>query len=195
MPYNKQQEKAGFLKYVFDFYKSMRSHEIKLVYEGKVTHQITKAFVSLAEAQMEENEEAVRIQRVVLHVLVEFLQNISKHADDYESGNYFYSGKGIFMVSNTMDTFRITTGNAVLTHKIKGVTEMIDRINKMDDLQLKELYMRQMREGHLSDKGGAGLGLIDVRRKTKKKIEYHTTPLSKNLSFFLLSASINKINK
>jgi len=151
MPYNKQQEKAGFLKYVFDFYKSMRSHEIKLVYEGKVTHQITKAFVSLAEAQMEENEEAVRIQRVVLHVLVEFLQNISKHADDYESGNYFYSGKGIFMVSNT--------------------------------------------EGHLSDKGGAGLGLIDVRRKTKKKIEYHTTPLSKNLSFFLLSASINKINK
>ncbi len=192
MPYNKQQEKVGFLKYVFDFYKSMRSHEIKLVYEGKVTHQITKAFISLAGAQMEENEEVARVQRIVLHVLVEFLQNISRHADDYESGNYFYSGKGIFMVSDTMDAFRITTGNAVLTNKIKGVTEMIDRINKMDELQLKELYMRQMREGRLSDKGGAGLGLIDVRRKTKKKIEYHFIPLSKTLSFFLLSATINK---
>lgn len=195
MVQNTQKQTTGFLKYVFDFYKSMRSHEIKLVYEGKVTHQITKAFISLAEAQMEENEETARVQRVVLHVLVEFLQNISRHADDYESGNYFYSGKGIFMVSDTIGAFRITTGNAVLTHKIKEVTEMIDRINKMDELQLKELYMRQMREGRLSDKGGAGLGLIDVRRKTKKKIEYHIMPLSKTLTFFLLSATINRTNK
>ncbi len=192
MAQNTQKQVTGFLKYVFDFYKSMKSHEIKLVYEGKITHQITKAFISLAEAQMEENEEAARVQRIVLHVLVEFLQNISRHADDYESGDYFYSGKGIFMVSDTMNTFRITTGNAVLTNKIKGVTEIIDRINKMDELQLKELYMRQMRKGHLSDKGGAGLGLIDVRRKTKKKIEYHFIPLSKTLSFFLLSATINR---
>lgn len=195
MVQNTQKQTTGFLKYVFDFYKSMRSHEIKLVYEGKVTHQITKAFISLAEAQMEENEETARVQRVVLHVLVEFLQNISRHADDYESGNYFYSGKGIFMVSDTIGAFRITTGNAVLTHKIKEVTELIDSINKMDELQLKELYMRQMREGRLSDKGGAGLGLIDVRRKTKKKIEYHIMPLSKTLTFFLLSATINRTNK
>ena len=45
----------GFLDFVYDFYSSMKAHEIKLVYEGKVTHQITKAFIALAEAQMEED--------------------------------------------------------------------------------------------------------------------------------------------
>ena len=192
MPYHTQKQTTGFLEYVFDFYKLMKSHEVKLVYEGKVTHQITKAFISLAEAQMEENQETVSAQRIVFHVMVECLQNISRHADDYESGNYLYSGRGILMVSNTIDAFLVTTGNAVINQKIKSITEMIDRINGMDDLRLKELYMRQMREGCLSDKGGAGLGLIDIRRKTGNKLEYHFHPLSKSLSFFLLTAKISR---
>jgi hypothetical protein len=168
----------------------MKSHEVKLVYEGKVTHQITKAFISLAEAQMEENEETASVQRVVFHVMVECLQNISRHADDCAKGNYLYSGKGIFMVCNTKDTFLITTGNAVLKDKIKAIIKMIDRINGMNDFQLKDLYMKQMREGTLSEKGGAGLGLIDIRRKTGNKLEYHFIPLSDTLSFFLLTATI-----
>ena len=31
----------GFLEFVYDFYKSMKAHEISLVYEGEITHQIT----------------------------------------------------------------------------------------------------------------------------------------------------------
>lgn len=168
----------------------MKTNEVKLVYEGKVTHQITKAFISLAEAQMEENAEAARVQRIVSHVMVECLQNISKHADDYETGNYLYSGKGVFLVSNTTDSFQVTTGNAVLKDKTKAITKLIDSINQMDDPQLKDLYMKQMREGTLSEKGGAGLGLIDIRRKTGNKLDYYFHPLSDKLSFFLLTATI-----
>jgi len=188
------QKPTGFLEFVFDFYKSMKTHEVKLVYEGKVTHQITKAFISLAEAQMEENEEAASVQRIVFHVMVECLQNISRHADDLETGNYLFSGKGIFLVSNTLDAFLITTGNAVLKDKTKAITKMLDSINEMDDSQLKDLYMKQMREGTLSEKGGAGLGLIDIRRKTGNKLDYHFLPLSDKLSFFLLTATIPRNN-
>ena len=184
------QNSTGFLEYVFDLYKSMKTNEVKLVYVGKVTHQITKAFISLAETQMEENEEVARVQRIVFHVMVECLQNISKHADVYETGNYMYSGKGVFLVSNTADAFQITTGNAVLKDKTKAITDLIDTINDMDEKQLKDLYMKQMREGTLSDKGGAGLGLIDMRRKTGNKLDYHFLPFSEKLSFFLLTATI-----
>jgi hypothetical protein len=190
MPPKADKESTSFLEYVFDLYKSMKTNEVKLVYEGKVTHQITKAFISLAEAQMEENAEAARVQRIVSHVMVECLQNISKHADDYETGNYLYSGKGVFLVSNTTDSFQVTTGNAVLKDKTKAITKLIDSINQMEDPQLKDLYMKQMREGTLSEKGGAGLGLIDIRRKTGNKLDYHFHPLSDKLSFFLLTATI-----
>jgi hypothetical protein len=180
----------GFLDFVYDFYSSMKAHEINLVYEGKVTHQITKAFIALAEAQMEEDEEASKVQRTVFHVMVECLQNISRHADEFETGETAYSGKGIFMVSNTDDAYCITTGNAINNGKIPELEEMLQQINELNVEDLKELYMKQMKEGRLSEKGGAGLGFIDIRRKTGEQLDYNFLPISESVSFFLLTTLI-----
>ncbi len=180
----------GFLEFVYDFYSSMKSHEIKLVYEGKVTHQITKAFIALAEAQMVESKEAAKVQRIVFHVMVECLQNISRHADENELGEAIFSGKGIFMVSNTDEAYCITTGNAILNEKIPGLSEMLNEINTMNAEDLKDLYVQQMREGRLSSKGGAGLGFIDIRRKTGKQLDFHFLPITDKVSFFLLTTLI-----
>ena len=43
----KRTDPKGFLEFVYEFYQSMKAHEITLVYEGEITHQITKAFTSL----------------------------------------------------------------------------------------------------------------------------------------------------
>ncbi len=180
----------GFLEFVYDFYSSMKSHEISLVYEGKVTHQITKAFIALAEAQMEENEEASKVQRTVFHVMVECLQNISRHADEYESGKAIYSGKGIFIVSNTDKAWCITTGNAIVNDKIPGLKAILEQVNALNNKDLKDLYMNQMREGRLTNRGGAGLGFIDIRRKTGEKLDYHFLPITDKVSFFLLTTLI-----
>ncbi len=181
---------SGFLEFVYDFYKSMKAHEIKLVYEGRVTQQITKAFIALAEAQMEENAEASSVQRKVFHVMVECLQNISRHADEYESGESLHTGKGIFMVSRTEQYWCVTTGNAIFIEKVRELKDMIEQINELNEDELKDLYVRQMREGRLSTKGGAGLGFIDIRRKTKKKLEYNFLPITDKVSFFLLTTYI-----
>ena len=187
-------QEKGFLEFVYDFYASMKAHEINLVYEGKVTHQITKAFIALAEAQMEENHEAAKVQRTVFHVMVECLQNISRHADENEADKSVYSGKGIFMVSSTDKAWCITTGNAIANEKIPGVEEMLKHINKLNNQDLKDLYMKQMRDGRLSDKGGAGLGFIDIRRKTGEQLDYHFLPISETVSFFLLTTLIPRNN-
>lgn len=181
---------TGFLEFVYDFYRSMKSYEIKLVYEGKVTHQITKAFIALAEAQMEEDEETLKVQRTVFHVMVECLQNISRHADEYTREEPPYSGKGIFMVSNTNDAYCVTTGNAISNEKIVDLREMLEHVNKLGKDELKHMYMKQMKEGRISTKGGAGLGFIDIRRKTGEILDYHFLPISETVSFFLLTTLI-----
>jgi len=58
--------------------------------------------------------------------------------------------------------------------------------------ELKELYKKQMKEGRLSEKGGAGLGFIDIKRKTNKELEYHFLPISDDTSFFLLTSTISR---
>ena len=73
-----QRQLSGFLEYVYEIYASMRAHEVTLVYEGEITHQLTKAFTSLAELDMAKSDEDGAVQKKVFHVMVECLQNISR---------------------------------------------------------------------------------------------------------------------
>lgn len=191
MNYDKKDVK-GFLEFVYEFYKSMKAHEITLVYEGEITHQITKAFTSLTESNMAKEDESGSVQRKVFHVMVECLQNISKHAEDFGSEDYLFSGRGIFLVSKGDNEYSVTTGNAVDNDRIEELSNMLESINRMDKDELKELYKRQMKEGRLSEKGGAGLGFIDIKRKTGKELEYHFLPINDDTSFFLLTSTISR---
>jgi len=191
----KNKKLQGFLEFVYDFYKTMKAHEITLVYEGEITHQITKAFTSLAESNMKEEAETGPVQKRVFHVMVECLQNISKHAED--NGNVedtSFSGRGIFLVSKGDQEYNITTGNIIDNRRIKELKDMLERINKLDKPGLKELYKEQIQKGKLSDKGGAGLGFIDIKRKTGKQLIYHFLPITEYTSFFLLTSSVPRVN-
>ena len=181
-----------FLEFVYEFYRSMKAHEITLVYEGEITHQITKAFTSLTESNMSKEEESGSVQRKVFHVMVECLQNISKHADDFGPEDYLFAGRGIFMVSKRETEYTVTTGNAIDNKRIEETQSMLNHINSLDKEELNELYKKQMKEGRLSDKGGAGLGFIDIVRKTGRKLDYHFLPITEHTSFFLLTSSINR---
>jgi hypothetical protein len=182
----------GFLEFVYDFYKSMKAHEITLVYEGEITHQITKAFTSLTESNMAKEAESNSVQKKVFHVMVECLQNISKHAENFGPDEYLFAGRGIFMVSRGKDEYNVTTGNVIDNSKIEELTEMLNNINSLDREGLKELYKNQMKEGRLSEKGGAGLGFIDIARKTGKKLDFHFLPVDNETSFFLLTSTISR---
>ncbi|MFP4060346.1 MAG: SiaB family protein kinase [Bacteroidota bacterium] len=187
---NKKKDMKGFLEFVYEFYKSMKAHEITLVYEGEITHQITKAFTSLTESNMAKEEESGSVQRKVFHVMVECLQNISKHANDFGTNDFLYSGRGIFLVSKGENEYSVTTGNAIDNSKIEEMKKMLEEINEMDKDELNQLYKKQIKEGRLSEKGGAGLGFIDIKRKTGRKLDYHFLPISNGASFFLLTSTI-----
>ncbi|RPH32940.1 MAG: hypothetical protein EHM93_07095 [Bacteroidales bacterium] len=182
----------GFLEFVYDFYKSMKAHEITLVYEGEITHQITKAFTSLTESNMAKEEESNTVQKKVFHVMVECLQNISKHADSFGSDDFLFAGRGIFMVSKGDIEYHVTTGNVIENAKIEELTRILDHINVLDKEGLKQLYKTQMREGRLSEKGGAGLGFIDIARKTGRKLEFHFLSIDEENSFFILTSTISR---
>lgn len=193
---NKEEKKdnVSFLEFVYDFYKSMKKHEISLVYEGEITHQITKAFTSLTESNMAKEEESNTVQKKVFHVMVECLQNISKHADEYGTNDYIFSGRGIFLVAKGADEYSVTTGNTVDNNKIPDLKKLLEQVNSLDKEELTELYKKQIKEGRLSDKGGAGLGFIDIKRKTGRNLDYHFLPINEDTSFFLLTSTISRTN-
>jgi len=182
---------SGYLNFVYDFYKTMKAKEIKIVYEGVITHQIIKAFIALSEAQMEQTGESARVQRIVFHVMVECLQNISKHACPVNN-NESEKSRGIFLVSRQTEYFCITTGNIIVSENIQKLKGALDQVNSLNRDELTELYKHQMKEGRISEKGGAGLGFIDIGRKTGNPLEYSFLNVSETHSFFVLTIRVSR---
>ena len=190
---SKPVEKKSFVEFILDFYKYMREYELSLVYEGEITQPIIKAFLSLTETKMMQQDEPGAVQRKVFHVMVECLQNVSKYSDSTIEQNYLYAGMGVFVVTRSTTEYRITTGNAMETAKIIELKSILETINNMDKDELNEAYKKQIKEGHLHEKGGAGLGFIDIRRKTGNTLSYEFMEIDEDLSFFILSSCISRI--
>lgn len=187
-------EIKGFLEFVYSFYKSMNEHRVQLVYEGEITHQITKAFTSLTETNMELEEESQSTQKKVFHVMVECLQNVGKHATCVDCDENRKDGRGTFMLCKNPDEYTITTGNIVNKSHITDMVEVLEKINSLDKDGLKQLYKQQIKEGRLSSKGGAGLGFIDIAKKTGNKLYYNFLPINDDFSFFVLTSVISRNN-
>ncbi len=185
-----------FLEFVYSFYKTMREHQVALVYEGDVTHQITKAFTSLTEANMEAQMEDPSTQKKVFHVMVECLQNLSKHAEVIggDDSAQHKDGSGIFLLSKGDDCYNVTTGNVLSKDKVPFISQMLDDINCLDKEGLKGLYKQRIKEGRLSNKGGAGLGFIDIAKKTGSKLYYNFLSINDEYSFFVFSTQISRNN-
>jgi len=183
----------GFLDYIYDFYTEMKNYEINIIYEGKITHQITKAFTALTELNLEKQEESDRVKRRVFHVMVESLQNITKHASPAGEISEKEKGRGIFVVKRGREFYTIITGNLTSNESTKELTEILDKVNSLNKDELNDLYKKQIKNGRkLSDRGGAGLGFIDIVRKTGNPIDYNIVPTEDNInSFFILGVKIN----
>jgi len=183
-------KETDFIKSVFQFYELMKSNDVSLVYEGEITHDITKAFTSLTETAMGKASESSSTQRKVFHVMVECLQNISKHAEEVEAAHK--EKRGVFLIHKDENQYGVTTGNVVTIKNINGLKEQLDLINSLDKEGLKKLHKEQMRRGSLSDKQGAGLGFIDIAKKTGNPLEYHFLEIDDKVSFFILTSRIER---
>ncbi len=183
------------LEFVYDFYLKMKRNNINLAYEGEITHEITKAFTSLTENNMIRDEDYSSVQKKVFHVMVECLQNISKHADNQFNFVSSKDGRGIFLVSKDDKEYNVTTGNVVKNEKIEELREMLEHINRLNREELNKLYKQKIREGRLSEKGGAGLGFIDIARKTGQKLIYSFIKIDDEKSFFVLTSTISRLKE
>lgn len=187
-------EGKGFLDFAYQLYKTMKTNQISLVYEGEVTQEITKTFTALTEKNLAKSAESNSVQRKVFNVMVECLQNISKHADAInKEEEESKERRGIVIISRTEEGYNIITGNVVKSVKVPELQKSLELINSLDKEGLSNLYKQQIMEGRISDKGGAGLGLIDIAKKSGEKLGYQFKEINEEVSFFILTSTIKRV--
>lgn len=181
------------MKYIYDLHRIMLKQNILLVYEGEFNQEITKSILAMAERNMDSYGESSSIKRKVFNIMVEVLQNICKHSQSYQEEIYG-KNNAIFMLGKAEQAYYITSGNPLFTYEVVSLQGRIERINAMDEGQLKEEYKRIIKTnpGELTEKGGAGLGFVDMARKSGNKLRFDFETINEELSFFSLRVTVNK---
>ncbi len=180
------------MKYIYELHQMMLEHHLILVYEGEFTQEITKSILAMAERNMDSSGEESSVKRKVFNVMVESLQNIVKHADANGSAETT-SHSAVFMIGRSEEEYVITTGNPIENQTIGVLTDKLDKVNSLDRDGLKQLYKEIIKNTEISEKGGAGLGFVDIARKSGRKLEYNFAKIDEETSFFSLTASIGRL--
>lgn len=177
------------MDFIFTLHRTMMNQNLILVYEGEFTQETTKSILAMAERNLDSSGEESAIKRKVFNVMVEALQNIVKHSDELVDGEV-RSHAAIFLIGKDKNRYSIMTGNPIRKGNVEKLTQALNHINSLDKDGLKELYKDIIKNTTISEKGGAGLGFVDMARKSGEKLEFAFPEMNSEYCFFCLKVNV-----
>ncbi len=171
----------------------MEDGKIMLSFNGEVTSDLLTSILQIMESKMENLDESPKIKKKVYNILVECLQNLYHHIDEDDTLTAANEKTALFMIRKNEDgEYSIMTGNYIANENIHLLKSKLDKINSMDKEELKDYYKEVLNNGEMSSKGGGGLGMIDIARKSGKKLDYNFKNVDERFSFFSLIVKISQ---
>ena len=170
----------------------MEKENIILSFNGVVTADFLSTVLDIMEKKMNHLEESPKTKKKVFNVLVECLQNLYHHIDEVslEKKEIRKLKSALVMVVRDESGFIIQTGNYIDKNNVQKLDERLIKINSLDKDNLRDYYREVLENGLVSEKG-AGLGMIDIARKSGNKLEYEFREIDEDFSFFSLNVKID----
>ena len=178
------------LEKIYSLYQTMEQEKVILSFNGVVTSDFLTAVLDIMENKMNDLDESPKTKKKVYYVLVECLQNLYHHIED-EEGVKSNSKVALVMIVKDEDGFLIQTGNYIDKKNVEKLDQRLKKINSLDKEDLRDYYREVLGNGSVSNKGTAGLGMIDIARKSGNKLEYEFLDIDEEFSFFSLNVKIN----
>ncbi|MEM6359248.1 MAG: DUF6272 family protein [Bacteroidota bacterium] len=142
--------------------------------------------ITFAERILADN---LRLKKRLINILVESAQNLKfyhcRACDSTESREVF------IIAQKRTDKLLFQAGNYILKSDIYGIESRIKMVNAIPKEDLGDLYRSVLDYGSVSNSGGAGLGFIDIARKSDSPLTYTLDKIDDNTYFFTLEISIN----
>ena len=118
--------------------------------------------------------------------VLESLQNVSRHKDSFEVANM-----SIVVYSKMEGGYSVSTGNVISTSNIPDLKNRLDEINSLNVDEIRSVYRQMLSNSKFSTKGGAGLGLIEMAKKTGNKLDYDFLKIDDEKSYFILNKTVD----
>ena len=97
----------------------------------------------------------------------------------------------ILVLARTKEAYKIITGNYLSNENAKSLKESLDELSCLDENSLNLKYQKVLTEEGFSKKG-AGLGLIEMFKKSRSEVFYNFKKINDNYSFYSVQVNIKK---
>ncbi|PRY96000.1 SiaB family protein kinase [Marinilabilia salmonicolor] len=176
-----------------EWYAHKLQGDVIFKYTGSISPEMITHALEAVEDSPLLRKERLQTRKKVYNVFVECLQNLYHHVDAPPAGLSAGGSPnfGIVCLVHDGSFFRVTTGNFILRSKVNFIKDRIEQLNSLSDEEVRMLYRDILGNEALSEKGGGGLGMLDIVRKTGNKLEYFLYPYDGEHIFFSLDVYIS----
>ena len=172
---------------IADLFAVLTTYELNYAYNGYFTNDLTDSILALAESNMTVESASIKIKKRVYFIIIESLQNITRHQGVSENNRL---SDGFFSIHKFMGGYLIGSGNMIENKHIPSLSHKLETVNSVNPAELKEWRKKVLISGELSSKGGAGLGLIEMVRKSGNKLSYDFTKIDDLNSYFYFQTKV-----
>ena len=166
----------------YELTKYVNEDYFEYVYRGHFSENIAENILSINEAQFINNPDTLSYKGRISYFLIESLQNVVRHQDIPDTEDI--SDESLLVIQKTDNSFFITTANVISNENISVLETYLKKIKSFDSKELKKEYQKILLDGVISEKGGGGLGLITMARRTKGHLKYKFKKINDKFSYY-----------
>ena len=173
---------------------SLRTHfnrnRILLCFNGPISRSLIEEIGNALKKYLQAENAQPTAAMDVFSIYIEMTQNIRHYAQSRGYGD-LESAATVIVARDAEERYLVQAGNIVEAADGEALLARVDALASMDKAQLKATYKTQLRQPRdAAATTGAGLGLIDVARKSSLPLKGNLSPIDEERAFFSLCAFI-----
>ncbi len=182
------------LLHVQHYFNTLTDDGLSFFYQGDFLDDVTAQIMELQDRPEDSTTGKLPTRRKVNFLIAECFQNVIRHADTPEIVNATNNKPSMFMIRQLGGDYYVASANLIDRLKVDMLEKHLDNINTLSQESLRQLYTEVLANQEFSSKGGAGLGLIEMARKTKEKYDYHFEFINFYHSLFYILIKLKQAN-
>lgn len=172
--------------------KKLKKYGIIISFTGAFTQGIIEEMGDALKAYLNEEKNTKGKVYKIFSIYIELTQNVKNYVYNLESEKEREKilTSGVVIIGESQDEYFISSGNLIRNEDVDPLESTIENIQSADDKEIKKLYKKRLRQDMRKDAEGAGLGLIDMARKSNRELDCEFIERGDEYSFFTITVYV-----
>jgi len=158
----------------------LRNNKVIMAYNGAISDDLMLTLADLLKSRMLAQDDPKR-SKTIFSVFMEGVQNLIWH------GGNDSDTSGMILITQSEGQVTIMCGNRIAQKDTLELRERLSRIENADKETIRQLYREGMSSSNEHEGPGAGLGLLEIARRSSQPISYAFVDVDAD---FILAATI-----